>query len=303
MDQCQNWGCDPRRSPNLPLAVVLRKSKAGCANRGRGKHRARQALDSLGRAPQNWASPMTSTEKVIAKAVELVAAVPEGKRYSQLVREIAFAYPDIPVNTIHGSLHKFRTDLPESVYLPTRGLYRAAKYREAGDEAKELTRKLRDERIREEDFYDAFGEWLVNELEECTRVISLGGNRFRDKWGTPDVVGIREAKRSDIIKPPTEIIAAEIKLDPAGLITAFGQACAYKLFAHKSYIVVPRSSSDEDVARLDALCRIFGIGLVLFDPTNKDAPDFSIRVRASREEPDMFYVNKYLKLVEDELFS
>jgi hypothetical protein len=246
---------------------------------------------------------MTSTDKVITKAVELVTATAEGKRYSQLVKEIEAAYPDIPVNTIHGSLHKFRSDLPEQVYLPTRGLYKAVKFKDAGEETKELTKKIRDEKIKEEDFYEAFGEWLVNELEECTKVTALGGNRFRDKWGTPDVIGIREAKRSDIIKPPTEIIAAEIKLDPAGLITAFGQACAYKLFAHKSYIVVPQGSSDEDVARLDALCRIFGIGLVLFDPTNKGTPDFSIRVRASREEPDMFYVNKYLKLVEDDLFS
>ena len=246
---------------------------------------------------------MTSTNKVIAKAVELVTATPEGKRYSQLVKEIAVAYPDIPVNTIHGSLHKFRSDLPEQVYLPTRGLYKAVKFKDTGEDSKDLAKKIRDEKIKEEDFYEAFGEWLVNELEECTKVTALGGNRFRDKWGTPDVIGIREAKRSDIIKPPTEIIAAEIKLDPAGLITAFGQACAYKLFAHKSYIVVPQGSSDEDVARLDALCRIFGIGLVLFDPTDKETPDFSIRVRASREEPDMFYVNKYLKLVEDDLFG
>lgn len=188
-------------------------------------------------------------------------------------------------------------------FLPTRGLYKAVKFKDTGEESKELAKKIRDEKIKEEDFYEAFGEWLVNELEECTKVTALGGNRFRDKWGTPDVIGIREAKRSDIIKPPTEIIAAEIKLDPAGLITAFGQACAYKLFAHKSYIVVPQGSSDEDVARLDALCRIFGIGLVLFDPTDKETPDFSIRVRASREEPDMFYVNKYLKLVEDDLFG
>lgn len=246
---------------------------------------------------------MTSTEKVIAKAVELVTGSPAGKRYSELVREIASAFPEIPVNTIHGALHKFRTDLPDTVYLPTRGLYKAVRFRDAGDEAKELTKKIRDAKVKEEDFYGAFGDWLVNELEECTKATALGGNRFRDKWGTPDVIGIREPRRSDIIKPPTEIIAAEIKLDPASLITAFGQACAYKLFAHKSYIVVPQSSSDEDIARLDALCRIFGIGLVLFDPENKETPAFSIRARASREEPDMFYVNKYLKLVEDELFQ
>ena len=71
--------------------------------------------------------------------------------------------------------------------------------------------KLKREKIREEDFYDAFGEWLINELEECTRSISVGGNRFKDKWGTPDVVGVREARRSDIIKPPTEIVSVEYK--------------------------------------------------------------------------------------------
>jgi len=127
--------------------------------------------------------------------------------------------------------------------------------------------------------------------------------KSKDKWGTPDVVGVREAKRSDIIKPPTEIVSAEIKLDPGNLITAFGQACSYKLFSHKSYIVVPDNSSEDDIARLDALSRIFGIGLVIFNPLEPKNPAFRIRSRASREEPDMFYVNKYLKLVEDELFT
>ncbi len=31
---------------------------------------------------------------------------------------------------------------------------------------------------------------------------------------------------------------------------------------------------------------------------NKKETDFEIRVRASRHEPDMFYVNKYMKLIE-----
>lgn len=247
---------------------------------------------------------MTSTEKVIQKAIGLIDACPPGKRYSDLIKEISAAFPGIPVNTVHGSLHKFRTELPSGVYQPSRGLYRAAKYREEGEEQEaEVTKKLKKEKIREEDFYDAFGDWLINELEECTKSISVGGNRFRDKWGTPDVVGVREARRSDIIKPPTEIVSAEIKLDPSNLITAFGQACSYKLFSHKSYIVVPDNSSEDDIARLDALSRIFGIGLVIFNPLDPKNPDFRIRSRASREEPDMFYVNKYLKLVEDDLFA
>ena len=65
---------------------------------------------------------MTSTEKIIQKAKELIDSSPEGKRYSQLHAEIAAAYPDIPLKTIHGSLHKFRTEMPDAYYLPTRGL-------------------------------------------------------------------------------------------------------------------------------------------------------------------------------------
>jgi hypothetical protein len=155
----------------------------------------------------------------------------------------------------------------------------------------------------EEEFYEPFADWITNELEECTKAVPLGGNRFKDKWGTPDVVGIREPKKSDIVKPPTEIVSAEIKADRANLIVAFGQACAYKLYSHRSYIVVPGASQEEDIARLDVLCRTLGLGLILFDATSGSNPNFEIRVRAARHEPDMFYVNKYMKLVEDELFS
>jgi hypothetical protein len=50
---------------------------------------------------------------------------------------------------------------------------------------------------------------------------------------------------------------------------------------------------------------LFGVGLVLFD-LNKDAPVFSIRVRAQRFSPDMFYVNEFaerLKLHDSEVFE
>lgn len=87
--------------------------------------------------------------------------------------------------------------------------------------------------IKEEDFYVPFGEWLKNDIEDVTDAIPLGRNKFKDKWGTPDVIGKREPRRSDIIKGATEIVSAEIKTDSAQLVTAFGQACAYKLFSHK----------------------------------------------------------------------
>jgi hypothetical protein len=67
--------------------------------------------------------------------------------------------------------------------------------------------------------------------------------------------------------------------------------------------VIPKNSYQGDIPRLDSLCLIFGIGLVLFDKNNTKNPQFEIRVRPLKHEPDMFYVNKYMKLIEKELFS
>jgi len=122
------------------------------------------------------------------------------------------------------------------------------------------------------------------------------------KWGTPDVIGVRVASRDDLIKFQEEVTSAEIKIDTQGLITAFGQACAYKLFSHRSYIVVPKASPQEDRDRLTALAQIFGIGLVFFNANSLDQPDFDIQVRATRNEPDYFYLNQNLRIVKDELF-
>ena len=97
-------------------------------------------------------------------------------------------------------------------------------------------------------------------------------------------------------------VAAEVKLDTAGLITAFGQACSYRLFSHKSYVVILIEAPEDDVSRLDTLARIFGVGLILFDAKTPSEPKFDIRVRSTKHEPDMFYVNRYLKLIEDDLF-
>jgi len=245
----------------------------------------------------------TRREKIIAKAIEILKSNPDGIRYSDLVRKISREFPEIPVNTIHGTVWNLETRVPKEVYKPARGLFRHITFREEEISEEEQKPPLEIEKIKEEDFYEPFANWLVNELEECTKAIALGGNRFRDKWGTPDVIGKREPRRSDIVKAPTEIVSAEIKADTRDLITAFGQACSYKLFSHKSYIVIPKNSSQDDISKLDALCLIFGIGLVLFDNSNPNDPQFEIRVRPLRHEPDMFYVNKYMKLIERELWG
>jgi len=66
--------------------------------------------------------------------------------------------------------------------------------------------------------------------------------------------------------------------------------------------MVPKLSPKDDISRLDSLCQGYGIGLVLFDANSPGTPDFTILVRPQRQEPDMFYTNKYLKLIEDRLF-
>jgi hypothetical protein len=245
----------------------------------------------------------TSRSLIRQKALELIKSAPAGIRYSEIVRGVHQALPGEKLNTIHGNVWNLDAVFPDEVYKPARGVFKATKFRQSDEGNGEDGDVVLPPGPKEEDFYEPFADWITKELEECTKAIPLGGNRFKDKWGTPDVVGIREPKKSDIIKPPTEIVTAEIKIDKTSLIVAFGQACAYKLFSHRSYIVVPAASQEEDIARLDVLCRTLGLGFILFDAANTTTPDFQIRVRAARHEPDMFYVNKYMKVIEEELFS
>ena len=102
-------------------------------------------------------------------------------------------------------------------------------------------------------------------LDEATTAVSLGGAGMQKKWGTPDVVGVYRPLASQRIKFEPEIISAELKIDPMAPVVAFGQAAAYRLFSAKSYVVMPATISEEDSSRLEALCMLFGIGLVLFD--------------------------------------
>ncbi len=220
---------------------------------------------------------------------------PEGARYSQIIRYLQEKFPKYPKGTIIGG---FRNVILKNSQIDRidRGLFQLRKFQN------QQIKSPKNKNIKEEDFYKAFADWLVNEIEECTNAIPLGGNIFQDKWGTPDVIGIRESKRSDIIQVPTEVVSAEIKINISQLITSFGQSCSYKLFSHKVYLVIPKQSPEQDISKLDSLCIIFGIGLVLFDKESVDNPNFEIRVRAVKTEPDMFYVNKYLRKVEEKLF-
>lgn len=248
--------------------------------------------------------PKKVTERIKDKAFELLNQHPNGLRYSELHKKIQDSDPTFNPNTINGYIWNLDVVYPEKVYKPSKGLFRllAFKAKEVEAIAAAPTQPAVT-KIKEDNFYAPFADWLKNEIEDVTHAISLGGSIFKDKWGTPDVIGKKESRRSDVIKGATEIVSAEIKTDTNQLITAFGQVCAYKLFSHKAYLVVPRQAAYDDIQRLDSLCQIFGIGLVTFDTAKPAEPDFRILVRPSRHEPDLFYTNKYMALIEKDLFA
>lgn len=235
-----------------------------------------------------------------AKAI--LEAEPSGLRWSEVLHRIRANSPDTPRNSIRGATFTLFRDDPEIVKV-SRGFYRLQRFLKA--EAVEAETLAEDEatvvevisgdqtsvRLREADFYKAFADWLRDDLSEVTEAVALGGALFRTKWGTPDVIGVLKPQAADLIKFEPKIVSAEIKIDPAQPIIAFGQAVAYKLFSHKSYIVVPSAIADPDLDRLMALCSIYGIGLVTFE-LDVEEPAFTVRVTALPSQPDMTFVNE-----------
>ncbi|MGX1981988.1 hypothetical protein EDD69_101258 [Thermolongibacillus altinsuensis] len=233
----------------------------------------------------------TNQSRVVEEIIKLLTQHPEGLRYSQIKKSIENKCPDIHESNIKNVIPKLE-QFTDQVKKIDRGYFKHINYISGTNEFDDNKGIAGEQKIKEEYFYDAFAEWLENEIEECSKAISLGGNILRKKWGTPDVIGIREYR--SIIPLPTEIVSAEIKIDTNQLITGFGQACSYKLFSHKTYLVLPDDSPEEDIRRIDALCRINDIGLILFNKLDPENPNFQIRARANKNEPDMFYVNEII---------
>jgi hypothetical protein len=209
---------------------------------------------------------------------------------------------------VRGALHNLLISNPQIVKI-ARGTYQLAKFADERDVSAELPSTENEivelvspetgtVRVREVDFYESFASWLVDDAEEVNQAVVIGGSLLRGKWGTPDVIGVLKPKAQDLLKFEPQIVSAEIKIDPSQPVTAFGQAVAYRLFSHKSYIVVPNTTSDEDLARLKALCTINGVGLVTFTP-DVDQPRYTTIVLPALASPDMFYTNQMLRRLLD----
>lgn len=240
-------------------------------------------------------------KQIQARALEILDQQEGGIRWGEILKLIHSEAPETPPNSIHGAIQVlFQSD--DRIIKVARGTYQLEKYATAeAVEAKaeeEATAAIPvtsegTHSVTEQDFYSSFAEWL-EENDEATFASALGGSSFGGKWGPPDVIGVLKPRAQDIFKFEPQIVTAEIKAVPGQPVVAFGQAVAYRLFSHKSYIVVPNSTSSDDMNRLKSLCSIHGVGLVTFTLDVRQ-PDYIVVVLPSVAAPDMFYVNTMLE--------
>src|SRR2546425_10970151 len=110
-----------------------------------------------------------SKKEVQTLAKEIVAENPGGIRYRALVQRISMENPETPKNTIHGSAWDLATRFPSEITKPSRGLFLAVT--SAGGGMPAIPPALLPVKIKEEDFYEPFADWLKNELDEATVAI------------------------------------------------------------------------------------------------------------------------------------
>jgi len=233
---------------------------------------------------------LQDSERICLKALDLLSKHRNGIRFAEFVELVHKELPAFSRNSVYFQVWCLPKKYPEKVLLPEKGLYQLKKYAKR-PQAKKQTVK------NEEDYYQFVAEYLT-ELENCIAG-PLGATRMgKVKWSNPDVLGVRRTDENDTIQATLEIISAEVKIGTnyTDLITGFGQACSYKLFSHKTYVVVPRIESSGDLQRLDSLCGLFGVGLVLYDLTRNGTPKFDLRHRALKSEPDNFFIAQHESL-------
>lgn len=248
---------------------------------GRGRYRLKSYSEKPQKKPRSAKSQRT---EIMEKIKEYLEEKREGARLSDIENFLKNQFPDYSPNTFKNILQHLKHSTQEITSLK-KGVYILKKYTTTEEPRSSVPK------FKEEDFYGKFAKYLIEELNECTNAIPLGGKKSPDKWGTPDVLGVYKFPVTYPIKSSPEFISAEIKTNNKELITAFGQACAYKIFSHKVYLVVPMQAEMDVIGRLEALCMRFGIGLILFNKYDCEHPDFQIRTRALKSEPDYHYVN------------
>jgi len=236
---------------------------------------------------------MSKKDEIIKKALEILS-MPESKsglRFATLVKRVS-SETGVNLNTCNGNLYNLPNELSDKVSRPSRGLFILKENEKfLKDAVEELPEQKLDLKLNEEYIYEPAKNYLLGN-GECTHAVTVGGNSFRDKWGTPDIVGVIRADSDAVYKPILEIIAVEVKNEGYKPVEALGQAMAYKLFAHRTWLVLP--DDEVEIERIQGIAITANIGLVSFTRKGNDF-EFTILNRPTSGRPDLIEVNKMLE--------
>jgi len=128
--------------------------------------------------------------------------------------------------------------------------------------------------LDEKEFYEPFKQWMNDNLK-CEKVVICADNRKGGKYVNPDLIGEKD----------NETISIEIK-SKYDLFVGILQSLCYKLNCHKSYLVIPQTA--DELVKIEALAKRNGIGLILFDNTSSENPQFKICLEARKDEPEVY---------------
>lgn len=235
---------------------------------------------------------MSKKETIRKKAFEILSR-PEfknGMRFTALVKKVASEAGENE-NTCQGSLYNLPKEFPDKILRPSRGLFILKENLNFLNEGEQNFEKKADDKLNENDIYQPAKDYLLGK-EECTHAVIVGGKHiFGKKWGTPDILGAIRASSDVVYKPPLEIVAIEVKDDDYDPVEALGQAMAYKLFAHRTWLILPENN---DLDRIEGIAISANIGLISF---TKEASGFNFVTlnRPASGHPDFIEVNKKLE--------
>jgi hypothetical protein len=244
--------------------------------------------------------PPFTRDRIRTIAIELLAKHPEGLRISHLVRGIVVVDQSLNPNTIKTAIWNLDKVGADQVCKPARGLLRLKVFKSPATvesrmdglrQAWSLAMAAKGPAL--------LANWLKRELQDVEQVMTPARNLFLGLCETPTVLGIAENPRGGEKAPPAGIVSAQMEVDTASVMKAFGQACAARLFARRSYLVVPKRQQIRELMHLHALCELFGLGLVLFDERSTAAPGFCLAVRPFDHDPDPIYEDRCFRQLED----
>lgn len=242
---------------------------------------------------------MSKKEEIVRKALEILF-LPEAKnglRFTTLVKRVS-SETGANLNTCNGSLYNLPNELPDKVSRPYRGLFILKENEKfLKDALEEVPAQKFDLKFSEEDIYEPAKNYLLGN-EECTHAIIVGGNVLGKKWGTPDIVGVIRANSDALYKPILEIIAVEVKKEGYEPVEALGQAMAYKLFAHRTWLVLP-DDDHADIERIQGIAITANVGLISFTRKDKDF-EFMTLNRPTSGRPDLTEVNDMIEKLKKE---